>query len=52
MAKAAGVVAVDTGLAHLADALQKKLVMLFGNTAGSSWAFGRQFIDSETGYND
>ena len=32
MAKAAAVVAVDTGLAHLADALQKKLVMLFGPT--------------------
>lgn len=32
MAQAAGVVAVDTGLAHLADALQKKLVMLFGPT--------------------
>ena len=32
MAKALGVVAVDTGLAHLADALQKRLVMLFGPT--------------------
>ena len=32
MAKAIAVVAVDTGLAHLADALQKNLVMLFGPT--------------------
>ena len=32
LSKAVGVVAVDTGLAHLADALQKNLVMLFGPT--------------------
>ena len=32
MATATAVVAVDTGLAHLADALQKNLVMLFGPT--------------------
>ena len=32
MAQAHAVVAVDTGLAHLADALQRPLVMLFGPT--------------------
>ena len=32
MAEAHAVVAVDTGLAHLADALQRPLVMLFGPT--------------------
>jgi len=32
MARAQAVVAVDTGLAHLADALERRLIMLFGPT--------------------
>ena len=56
MTRAQAVVAVDTGLAHLADALQRPLVMLFGPTdpglvgpkAGTSKLVRAEHMDSIT----